>query len=218
MPREIYSPSLPDAIRDAVRTVEKRARARLLVPAHVEKILAALRDCPAGMAEADGGGVLFASVNQKTTKMSVLWYTHGKKVVEWNVARITAPRRFSSPAPVYKIDTGKFGRRIACSLIFPDRYRRFKHLMCLRQIRRLGVVIPSGTLVAVVDANEALRLAVAHTSEDPRSFLCTPVGFFPIRRSYFLHGAVREILDQAIPSGATWEDIEPLFIMAALGR
>ena len=221
--RDIYSPSLPDKVREAVRAVEGRARARLLKPEHLEKILAALAAHPAGKAVADGGAVALRYRGRaETTELVLWWYTRrGAKEVMWSVYRTSAPRKPWGRGPVCNLDTGPEGRRVAFSTLYPERYARLRHLKCLRRLRPLGVVAPPGTLVRVHDANERFRLAVVWTRESGFMFLCTPVGCF--RLSSWKAGvpkAVREVTGENLPRSrkATWEDIEPLFLMAALER
>lgn len=221
--RDVYSPSLPEKIREAVRAAEGRARARLLKEAHLEKVFAALAAHPAGKAEADGGAVaLRYRYRAKTTELVLWWYTRrGTKEVVWKVRRAPAPREPWGRSPACKLDTGPEGRRDAFSALYPERYARFRHLKCLRRLRPLGVATPAGTLVDVCDVNERFRLAVAATRESGFLFLCTPVGCFRLfSRKAEVSKAVREVTGENLPRSrkAAWEDIEPLFLAAALER
>lgn len=216
MQRCLYSPSLPDAIRDAIRNVEKRARARFLNPTDVEKILDALHNSPAGYACADGGAVA------NSTYLYICWYSRRDKHVLWNVSRISASQAKWGRAPSCEIDLGLCGREHAYRCLFPERYDRLVHLKSMRQLKLLGIAVPDGILISVVDVNERFRLALVIVKEKGEH-LCTPVGCFlvsPWRKHLTVSGAAQEIVNQSLPCSpkAAWEDIEPLFIMAALKK
>ena len=225
MPREVYTPSLPDKIKEAVGQVESRAKRRLLKPEHLERVLAALRDSPAGRAVADGGAVPNSYRHRaETTKLAVYWYTWrggGGKVVDWAVNRDAAPHVPWGRGPTCEITTGPEGREAAYATVFPDRYKRFRHLKCLRRLRPLGVAVPAGTLTEVRDVSERFRLATVKTRESAYWFLCTPVGCFRLSSwKPTVPEAVREVTGRGLPrtGKSGWVEIEPLFVMVALAK
>ena len=227
MERAVYDETFPARLLASIRVAQRRARTRLLSAAHVSDIMRAVAEYRAGHAAAHGGRVTVAYARPAhSSELNVWWYTWRRtKVVVWRVERdiayVVKPGSYCGPC--CQICTDEEWRIAAYIVIHPERHRRWQHLRCLHTIRRLGAVAPNTDMVEVVEANERLRIA-AVLSEDGIVLLCCPVGAF---RLPWRCGAIAPMLGPAVyevanvrlsqlPDDASWGDLEPHFLMAAL--
>lgn len=219
----LFDSDLPDRIWGAVKDAESKTTARHLDPSHVDEIINALGSYPSGEAWASGG-----ARRRKSGKFSRLlaliveWFVFRKrKIVNWSVVESDASR---SPVPVlygpgYSIETDN-SRWIRRALL-QKRTVLAQHLKIARQLRPLGVRVPDGEILEkAVEIFPHARIALVQALNPVTyQYLLTPLGFCKVSwRVRSVTGAFEEITGRRLPKNATWEKIEPLFVMAALAK
>lgn len=244
--REPYTLEMEERIRKAIWEMEKRCRPELEeVLGEVFEALRKHRFghavVDAGITEEDYR--FFSRVlnaNPKTTLLeatylSIDWYTwRGTKIVSWWVNRLLRAPNQNLLGPKYSVSVGPEIRWAAFNAVFPKNFKRllkwrrhFAHLKCLKQLQPLGIFVPDGLILEeVIALNEKFRLSLAWgwRAGSPLCslFLCTPIGCFQVPRpkkgKIGIPGAMRKITGKDLPRGqkAAWENVEPLFVMAAL--
>lgn len=167
-----------------------------------ERLAAAIREHPAG--------------HGREGRVEAHWFTvHRKKVVRWMDGLAPLPSGF-----FVRIDPE--GRGEAYRVVFPERWRELQFLRDYRFLRRVGAVPPLGHIKLIREVDRELRMGVVLTW-DNEYFLCTPIGVFriPWQATRCLGEAVSAVLGgegNPLRSGASWEELEPLFLEAALLR
>jgi len=222
----VFTPDLPGRIREAIKRAEGNSKARCLLPGHVDAVLEVLAARPAGEAWAHGGSPSRwrrDDIYKKTSYLWIRWFTlRNTKVVWWRAERIAVYR---CPVPLagypdYTINTNSSTTTKIWRAFFPERDRLLHHLKLLRRLRQIGVNAPPDvTIEKIVETLPRLRLAWVESGF--QRWLLTPLGAFLISRNVrSIGGAFREVTGRRLPEGrgAVWENIEPLFVMAALAK
>lgn len=217
---EIYTPDVANSIRKKLKEFESENFGH--VPSdQLEEILNALSSYPAGEAYVrsepgncnDGKDKYNDAYSY--SDLFVFWYTRKSKVVRWNV------NSFISSYPLRKDFYIIRNHGIAWKVLFPERYNLLLHYRNVRKLRPLGVqLLGDLALEEAVDINPKFRLALVRA--DRRIWLLTPIGphQVPSPRVFTVAGAYQKITGYRLPRGknAGWKNIEPAFVMAALGR
>lgn len=161
----------------------------------------------------------------ESTVFDVWWYAYKKE----KYIMYSSYLRSEFCDPVCSISVSKSARERAYKIIFPERYKQLKHLINVRRLRRLNLDASNCLISEIDDVNERFRLALASVSLNgrlPVMALITPMGLFHVNIRAWIKSerkvsfAVKKITGQSLPKSrkATWEDIEPLFAMAALAK
>lgn len=222
----LFDSNLPDQIRCAVKDAESRTASKRFDSSHIDKILDALSIYPAGEAWATGGKYRCFKKEQFSNALylRVIWLTfRKKKIVYWNVVKCDTAY-FSVPVlygPGCSIKTDDSIKRYNRLIFFSGRMILAQHYAIARQLRPLGVRLPDGEILRkVVVMLPQARIALVDTSgSESYRRLLTPMGSWRVlgdRRS--VGGAFKEITGRRLPKDATWEKVEPFFVMAALSR
>lgn len=214
---------LKPKIYKEVEEVEKRARNRKLSTEHIDKVLEAVSDTPAGFAYVCGGAVPSSyTYRAEATRLEAYWYTWRKeKYIAYSVWRGSAKKVPWGSGPWYKIMTDAMGRSKAYAELFPLRYRKLRKVkeqrLLLRLATELSVVTPPlETVEKVVAHSIKLRCIVVETIN--MDYLCTPLGYISLksisphhRRKTSISKICQELFQ--IKKATSWEKIEPYVYM-----
>ena len=175
-----------------------------------------------------GGPILAEAVREHPAghgaeeRVEAWWYTYRRtKVVRCVVWSTPLPT-----VPAAHVDVGPDAKAEAFRVVFPERWERLQIAKNLRTLRRLGAVLPQSPIIRVKEVNERLRmglvLAEGAEEEETENYLCTPAGCFSIRwwMAGTLASAVLDVTGESLwrKVWASWEDVEPLFVAAALAK
>lgn len=225
--KEEYTADTLEHIWADVQEVQKDVRSRKLEWEDIYKAGQIMFVRPYGTMTIDAGsrGRCLPQSGPKTV-LVINWYTwRGKKWARWLAYR-TAVKEEDAGSDI-KIEED-YDKATAWEALFPERYNKYRSLMYKRKLTGQGIVVPQDAEIErIIDERYGMALIYARLHSKKLAgipyysmHLCSPAGCIEVRYCTRVYTAARYAGIQ-LPKNTkkrTWENIEPLWIMAAMSK
>jgi hypothetical protein len=219
----IFNETTIAEMREDLAITQKGAFWNKITPKTLNKIIAKIREYPYGGISANGGIPL--KDGGKTTEIYISWYSwRCKKYVKCIIARNRFYHGADELGPKYN---AVFNKEDALSVVFPERYEEYKITKFKRIARTNNIIVPQNIeYPQIIDLKKGTMMLIkcivtTDTDSYLTKYLCSSVGYIEVGDDPGnIHEAMASsgiVLPQQLED-CTWEDIEPVWIMAQLRK
>lgn len=217
MPEE-YSSDTIERIWADVQQAQGKRRARVLTRDDIGKALQIVAVHLYGEITIDAccSGRKAPRKGEKT-ELHISWYSwRRKKWVVWWIERVPVEPEDNQQTAII---TKYYGKRSAWISTFPERYQKYRNTGIIHRLMRRGYILPPNIQDIYVDDERCgMTLITCQMNEIYGRYLCSPLGYTEVQEQDRVYDAAKSV-GIVLPKDAknyTWEDVEPLWIMARL--